>query len=442
MSSTRRLALPAALALLGIAAAPAQATLEVSSNATDGLIVLDKSGAIVFGDRVTISTSTSGGEPVYLVTSTNPADLFKFDFKLGCAAHPTAADTAICVRLRGKLNLRMEGGNDNVQTPNTAGVTEASVNLGNGDDVYSGIEGANNVFPGGGSDNITTRGGVDSVTVVAGGTDTVTSGSGNDRISEFSGATSPTGGQVTVSAGNNNDTISLASRYARIRAFLGSGNDSVTADSFDAIVNGDSGNDTLTTGRGADNVDGGLGVDTISTGLGADFITSREASGTSSADNVRCGLGADQVTADLADQVDAISNAGGGTCEDVDISPVRETPHVRIGAKTLRVSPAGNVDVLLRCPRGVRRLGCDGTLQLRIDRRSGGDAQGSRSDRVRYRIRAGRRTTVRLQLSPADVRTLRRRRGRETRGILVSVEEGVKGLKTTVRNPRLRLRKG
>jgi hypothetical protein len=49
---------------------------------------------------------------------------------------------------------------------------------------------------------------------------------------------------------------------------------------------------------------------------------------------------------------------------------------------------------------------------------------------------------VRLQLSPADVRTLRRRRGRETRGILVSVEEGVKGLKTTVRNPRLRLRKG
>lgn len=106
------------------------------------------------------------------------------------------------------------------------------------------------------------------------------------------------------------------------------------------------------------------------------------------------------------------------------------------------MSPAGNVDVLLRCPRGVRTLGCDGTLQLRIDRRRNRDAQASRSRKVRYRIRAGRRTTVRLQLSPADVRTLRRRRGRETRGILVSVEEGVKGLKTTVRNPRLRLRKG
>jgi hypothetical protein len=443
MTRTRRLALPVVLVLLGLAAAPAQATLEVLSNATDGLIVVDRSGGIVFGDRVVISAGTFGGEPAYLVTSTNPADIFRFDIRLGCDDHPDIADTAVCQRLRGKLNLRMEGGNDNIQATNTAGVTEASVNLGTGNDTYSGIGGADSVFAGGGSDNITTSGGADSVTVVADGTDVVTTASGSDRISEFSGAQAPSPADdgVTVDAGNDNDTISFASRYARTTLRAGSGNDTVTTDSSSrAVVNGDSGNDTITTGTGVDLVDGGLGVDTISTGANADTIISREASGTSSADNVRCGFGSDQVIADLVDQVDAISNPGGGTCEEVDISPVQETPHVRIKAETLRVSRAGNVNVSLRCPRGVRRLGCKGTLELRIDRRSGGDAQASRSDRVRYRIRAGRRTTVGLRLSPADVQTLRRRRGRETRGILVSVEEGLKGTKTTVRNPRLQLR--
>jgi hypothetical protein len=47
-----------------------------------------------------------------------------------------------------------------------------------------------------------------------------------------------------------------------------------------------------------------------------------------------------------------------------------------------------------------------------------------------------------LRLTRKDIRTLRRqkRRGRTTRGVLTSVEKGRKGSKTTIRNPRLRVR--
>ena len=90
----------------------------------------------------------------------------------------------------------------------------------------------------------------------------------------------------------------------------------------------------------------------------------------------------------------------------------------------------------LRCPRGVRSLGCNGRLQLRLGRASS-SAGASRSRRVRYRIRAGRRKTVTLKLSSGDVRALRRK---SRRGVLTSVEKGRKGPKTTIRNPRLRLR--
>jgi hypothetical protein len=63
---------------------------------------------------------------------------------------------------------------------------------------------------------------------------------------------------------------------------------------------------------------------------------------------------------------------------------------------------------------------------------------------VAYRIRAGGRKVVALLLTRKDVATLRRRQRRKvkTRGIVVSVEEGRKGVKTTVRNPRLKLRAG
>jgi hypothetical protein len=164
-------------------------------------------------------------------------------------------------------------------------------------------------------------------------------------------------------------------------------------------------------------------------GAGDDFIRAKEAEqGTATADAVDCGTGFDSVEADLKDNVQS-------DCNEVDRSAVDETPHVRILSKTLRVSRRGRVKVRLRCPRGVKRLGCKGRLQLRVGR----SADSSRSRKVRYKIRAGKRKTVTLKLTRRDVRGIRRR-GRRARGILTSVEKGRKGRKTTIRNPRLRLR--
>lgn len=100
--------------------------------------------------------------------------------------------------------------------------------------------------------------------------------------------------------------------------------------------------------------------------------------------------------------------------------------------------------VRLRCPRRVNKLGCNGSLQLRIARTRKRGVQASRSRKVRYEIRAGKRETVTLELTSSDVRRLRSRQRRklETRGILVSVEKGRIDLKTTVGNPGLKLRGG
>jgi hypothetical protein len=145
---------------------------------------------------------------------------------------------------------------------------------------------------------------------------------------------------------------------------------------------------------------------------------------------VSCGGGSDFVEADLKDVVSS-------SCEEVDQSPVGETPNVKILGKSLRVSSTGKVKVRLRCPKGVKKLGCKGKLQLRLAK-SG--SRSSRSRKVRYRMKAGKGKTVTLRLKPKDVRTLRKRPAKRRRGILTSVEKGRKGRKTTIRNPRLRLR--
>ena len=107
------------------------------------------------------------------------------------------------------------------------------------------------------------------------------------------------------------------------------------------------------------------------------------------------------------------------SCENKDVGAVGETPNVEILAKTLRVSHAGRVRVRLRCPRGVKSLGCKGTLRLSCRAAS---AQGARQV---YQIRAGRAKTVILQLSAGDVRNVCA--AAQRRGVLTSVEKGRKG---------------
>jgi Ca2+-binding RTX toxin-like protein len=207
------------------------------------------------------------------------------------------------------------------------------------------------------------------------------------------------------------------------------GNDDLEGDEEDDRLDGGAGDDDLDGGTGTDRLEGSTGADVLRGGDGNDTHRAREPTGsTAVTDIVSCGAGTDFAEGDLKDAVS-------GSCENQDIGAVGETPNVRLPGKSLRISRTGRVRVRLRCPRGVKRLGCMGRLQLRLGRSAG----SSRSRRVGYRIKAGRRKTVTLKLTRRDVRSIRRR-GRRARGILTSVERGRKGRKTTIRNPRLRLR--
>jgi hypothetical protein len=337
-----------AVALLGIAAAPAEATLLVKSDGTDGLVVMDKNG---LNDVASMTQATVGGAPGYLIRNFNFTDFFDFDFQSGCS--DGGDRKALCKRFISKMNIALAGGNDTF-------------------DVGLVPTGTSSVAGGSGNDNVDGHG----------GTDNLNGGTGDDELQGFGGS------------------------------------------------------DTLNGRDGADELEGGRGVDTMNGDEGNDTVNSKEPDGaTAERDTVSCGTGQDFVVADLKDSVSATSNPGGGTCEEVDRSPVGETPHVRLPAQALRASRRGKVKVRLRCPRGVKRLGCKGRLQLRVGRA----ARAGRSRRVRYKIKAGRRKTVTLRLTRRDVRGIRRR-GRRARGILISVERGRLGRKTTIRNPRLKLR--
>ena len=197
------------------------------------------------------------------------------------------------------------------------------------------------------------------------------------------------------------------------------GKDHVVGISGADTIRGFGGDDHLEGSTGNDTIRGDGGADLLEGGDGNDSLRARESSDESQAvkDTVRCGSGNDFIEGDLKDTFTS--------CEQRDIAPVGETPNVKITAKTLRVTRNGRVRVRLACPRGVGSLGCKGRLRL------------DSSPRVRYSIRAGRRKTVTLTLS---ARAVRRLRGKRRRGVLTSLEKGRKGPKTTVRNPRLRVR--
>ena len=418
MSWIRRLALPALLGVIALGAVPAQATLRVSSGSS-GLRVSDNNG---LSDRLVISAATLGGNPVFVVINNNAFDVFKFDRQAGCNPG-SSGERVVCSYGNGDIRLTMRDGNDLVTTSGS-GATESTQDLGKGNDVTNGTNGPDKVIGSDGDDNIHTLGGADTIEI-GGGKNTVEAGSGNDSIVSGIVNTSKPGGDLD--GGSGNDVI-FPGDATRAGAAI--------------TVDGGSGDDNLSGGGGDDTIVGGSGLDLIHAEGGDDEIFSKEAVSPGVRDRVFCGFGADDVVADLKDSVDLVTNPGGGTCEEVERSPVGETPHVTIGAGTLAVSQTGAVRVLLRCPRGTRGLGCKGTLQLRLARARKGGVQASRSRKVRYGIRARRSKRVTLTLSAKDVRTLRRRGSKRTLGILVSVEKGRKGRKTTVRNPRLKLRGG
>jgi hemolysin type calcium-binding protein len=373
-----RLALLTVLVLLCLGAAPAHATLLVRSDG-NGLFVMDKNG---LNDEVDIQPGTKDGTTGYDIVNRNLGDVFKFDRQVGCEPYSGIVNVVFCHRNGPKINVQLSSGNDSLRMNHEAQTC------------------------GGGP-----------CPALPPGEASVAAGSGNDVVRGHPGKDQLHGqtGEDELKGLAGND-------------FLDGG------DNSDRLEGGD-GNDTLEGEDGSDVLLGGLGADILRGNPGNDFINAKEPSGSGVADEIGCGGNFDTLEADLKDVIPA-------SCEQVEQSPVGETPHVKILGKTLRVAPSGEVRVRMRCPRGVKKLGCKGSLQLRLDRKRG--SQASRSRKVRYRIKAGRRKTVKLRLTAKDVRTLRKRQRRKlkARGILTSVEKGKKGRKTTVRNPRLKLRGG
>src|SRR3954447_1242181 len=346
MTRIRHLALPLVLVLLGIAAAPAQATLFVRLDGA-GLFVEDKNN---LSDFLRISKGDHAGQPGnYVLLHDNAGDVFKFDTGTGCGGQSSDFDNEVtCFRNGPQMNILLHEGADVLSLRSTNGV--------DGPVIAEAPIGESHVSGGPGNDTLNGHAGVDH-----------------------------------LNGGTGNDTL---------RGSLG--NDELDGRDNADRLEGDNGNDNLAADDGADVLIGGRGADFMQGGQGTDFLNSREPTGTTAvADTLDCGTGLDTVEADLKDNIQP-------DCNEVDRAPVGEPPNVDILGKTLRVSRTGRVKVRMRCPRGVKRLGCKGRLQLKIDRRAG----SARSRKVRYRIKAGKRKTVTLRLTRRDIRKLRRNKRR------------------------------
>lgn len=242
-------------------------------------------------------------------------------------------------------------------------------------------------------------------------------------------------GESSIAAGSGDDSVLGQFGKDVIRGSTGAdelkgrdGDDLLLGEDQDDRLDGGDGNDRLDGGNGADTLhgesrSGDSGIDLLVGGDGNDLIVSREPDGTTSVqDRVLCGTGFDTVQADLKDLVPPRE------CEQIDRSPVGETPNVVLPSKVLDVSRSGVARVRLRCPRPTT-IGCRGTLSLRLARRG-----TRRPAQTGYRIRAGRSATVEVQLTAAEARRVRG----SVRGTLTSRERGRLGPKTTIRQPRLR----
>ncbi len=187
----------------------------------------------------------------------------------------------------------------------------ANFSVGNGYDVFTGIEGAigsdsadtfignngDNVFEGGdGGDAIYAFGGDDQISGGAGndalygydgndvisdgsgndsvygdnGDDTIIAGSGNDYYHGGSGndtvdfSQSTSGVEVELKSGKSDGDDSGKDRLVSIENVIGSsGNDEIEGDSGDNILSGGDGNDRIEGGRGEDVLIGGAGADTF-----------------------------------------------------------------------------------------------------------------------------------------------------------------------------------
>ena len=173
-------------------------------------------------------------------------------------------------------------------------------------------------------------------------------------------------------------------------------------------IDGGPGNDITEGWGGADTVDGGLGADdisgeggsTISDGTGgADELIARDGI----FDTVSCGSGADVA---VVDRLDVIAESGRDFCESIQreaIIPPPPPPRagratIALGSKTARVK-RGRFRLKLKCTSAAA---CSGKASARAKRKAIGS--------VRFSIAGGKNKTLRVRLTRAGVKLLRKRK--------------------------------
>jgi Ca2+-binding RTX toxin-like protein len=186
--------------------------------------------------------------------------------------------------------------------------------------------------------------------------------------------------------------------------------------SIPSAYDGGVGNDALFGTSGANTLTGGGGADTLSGKDGNDLLDGKTGEGKLAVADpeIDCGLG----TADFAilDLKDDLTPTG---CENVNRSPILEGPHVQPAITKLARVRDGGVTVRLSCPAKLTKR-CVGSLHVRFG--------SARTRATAYSIRRGRSSRVTVDLGSRE-----RLVGARTVARLVSLEDGVHGLKTTTR---------
>ena len=280
--------------------------------------------------------------------------------------------------------------------------------------VTADIDGAADDGQAGEGDNVATS--VENLTGGA-GADTLTGNAANNVLDGGLGADVLNGGAGT-------DTVTYASRTAAVTATIdGAANDGVAGEGDNVKTDienliGGAGADTLTGnaaanalfgGAGGDALNGSGGADNLNGAAGADTFATRDGA----SDNVSCGAENDTVTADPGDAANA-------DCEDVDTgaaAPAAKptTAKVKLSKRPITLGRDGKAPVAITCPK-TQIGGCSGTVTIDIAAATGKARSSRRSRRrtvlgkARYKVRAGKKKTVRVRMSRRGRRKVLRKR--------------------------------
>ena len=440
-----------AIAFLALAGA---ASARVKVSISSGTLLIQPEDATAGKTRVIVEQfvdSTRSGVRVRQIGFGDPA-IFSFDIS-DCQTN-TVFNDVVCVPFPSRITINTLDldddvivGGSNVGCEPTSG-TPADVTLNGGNDTLrvatgcggqASAAGINRLHPDlvadGGPGRDTISGGrLDDSLFGNEGTDTISGGAGDDHVNgDFlvgphtpgddqvrggSGDDLLTGGRGSdlLDGGSGTDSVSYTEKNSGVNVTLdGTANDGEANEADNVIdvehVIGSFGRDHLTGSAAAETLDGDPGDDELVGGLGADRLLGGDGNDLIDAregvqDTVSCGRGSDVVIADLQDTVFARLAPGDpadAACESVQRFALDDGPPGHVVSNRVVIAADRSLRVRIACPHGAR-VACQGRVKLVDPRRS-----GHKLAAARYAVGLGRRASVRLHLSAAAARHVRRR---------------------------------